>query len=242
MSAATAYALAPNRKERAVRAGVIFYLAILVALPLLGLVHFGLADGPGALIAALKSPVARAALWLTLWTSAVVAVINVVFGTATAWVLVRYEFPLKSWLSALIDLPLAIPTLVAGMMLGLLYGSTSYLGSRIEAFGGQIIFASPGIILALAFVTLPFVIRAVEPVLLEIDSAEEEAAQTLGAGPLKTFRTVFLPAITPAALSAGMRSLGRALGEFGSIVVVAGNIPLKTLTAPVFIFGEIESG
>jgi sulfate/thiosulfate transport system permease protein len=171
-----------------------------------------------------------------------VGAINMVLGTATAWVLVRYKLPGRTFLSALIDLPLAIPTLVAGIMLAILYGPTSLFGHALEARGIEIVFAPPGIVLALLFVTLPFVVRAVEPVLSEIDPAEEEAAIVLGAGPVKTFLTVFFPAILPATLSGGIRSAGRALGEFGSIVVVAGNIPLETLTAPVFIFGEIESG
>ena len=121
-------------------------------------------------------------------------------------------------------------------------GRTARSATRFAAHGIEIIFATPGIVLALLFVTLPFVIRAVEPVLLEIDPAEEEAALVLGAGPWRAFRTVYLPALVPAALSSAIRSLGRALGEFGSIVVVAGNIPMRTLTAPVYVFGEIESG
>ena len=153
--------------------------------------------------------------------------LNAVLGTATAWVLVRYRFPGRTALSALVDLPFAIPTLVAGMMLAVLYGQGSLIGASFAALGIELIFAPPGIVLALMFVTLPFVIRAVEPVLLEIDPAEEEAALVLGAGPWRAFRTVFLPAIAPAALSGAIRSLGRAMGEFGSIVVVAGNIPFK---------------
>jgi sulfate transport system permease protein len=177
-----------------------------------------------------------------LWTSALVALINLVLGTATAFVLVRYPIPGKALLSALIDLPLAIPTLVTGVMLAILYGPESMLGRTFTELGFPILFAKPSIVLALSFVTLPFVIRAVEPVLIELDPAEEEAAYTLGAGPIRTFRTVILPAIAPAALSASIRSLGRAMGEFGSIVIVAGNIPMQTLTAPVYILGEIESG
>jgi sulfate transport system permease protein len=237
-----AYALLPTRSERVARGAVVTYIALLVALPLLALVTFGLSDGLTTLVAALRSPVARSALWLTLWTSVLVGAFDIVLGVATAWVLVRYEFPGRAALSALVDLPLAIPTLVAGMMLATLYGANSFIGHTFQALGFQVIFAPAGIVLALLFVTLPFVIRAVEPVLQEIDPAEEEAATILGAGPFRTFRTVFFPAILPAALSAGIRSIGRALGEFGSIVVVAGNIPFRTLTAPVFIFGEIESG
>lgn len=242
MSAAASHALRPNRVERALRSGVMLYVALLVAFPLVGLVHFGIADGLLEFWERVTAPVARAALWLTIWTALLVGVINTIFGTATAWVLVRFNLPGRSLLSALVDLPLAVPTLVAGVMFAILYGPTSLVGQRLGVWGIEIVFARPGIVLALLFVTLPFVVRAVEPLLAEIDPAEEEAAMVLGAGPLETFRTVFLPAILPAALSGGIRTVGRALGEFGSIVVVAGNIPFATLTAPVFIFGEIESG
>lgn len=235
----------PKRQDagqRAVRLGVVFYLGALVALPLVSLVYYGFAGGLGAIWSVISAPVTRSALWLTVWTGALIAVCNILFGTATAWVLVRYRFPGRALLSALVDLPLAIPTLVAGVMLATLYGPSSTLGKFFSARGLEVIFAAPGIVLALLFVTLPFVVRAVEPVLLELDPAEEEAALTLGAGPLRIFYRVILPGIAPAALSGAVRSFARALGEFGSIVVVAGNIPHKTLTAPVFIFGEIESG
>jgi sulfate/thiosulfate transport system permease protein len=236
------HALRPNRVEQFLRSSVILYIVLLVAFPLVGLVHFGFADGLGAFWAHVNDPVARSALWLTIWTAVLVGVINTFLGTATAWVLVRYSFPGRPLLSALVDLPLAVPTLVAGVMLAILYGPKSMVGESLRVWGFEIMFAAPGIVLALLFVTLPFVVRAIEPLLAEIDPAEEEAAVLLGAGPIKTFRTVFLPAILPAALSGGIRSVGRALGEFGSTVMVAGNIPFKTLTAPVLIFGEIESG
>jgi sulfate transport system permease protein len=237
-----AYALAPGPAQRSVTFAVALYIVLLVAVPLAALVHAGFAQGLGALLQTVQHPVALQALWLTIWTATVIAVVNAVLGTATAWVLVRYRFPGRQVLSALVDLPFAIPTLVAGMMLAVLYGKGSLLGDTFSAWGIELIFAPPGIVLALMFVTLPFVIRAVEPVLIEIDPAEEEAALVLGAGPWRAFRTVYLPAFAPAAVSGAIRSLGRAMGEFGSIVVVAGNIPFKTLTAPVFVFGEIESG
>lgn len=235
-------ALRPSRLERTLRSGIVLYVVLLVAVPLIGLFHFGLADGLAQFWERITAPVARSALWLTMWTGLLVGILNTFLGTATAWALVRYRIPGRSWLSAAVDLPLAIPTLVAGLMLASLYGPTSLLGKSLRVWEIEIVFARPGIVLALLFVTLPFVVRAVAPLLAGIDPAEEEAAVVLGAGPWRTFRTVFLPAIMPAAISGGIRSLGRALGEFGSIVVIAGNIPLKTLTAPVFIFGEIESG
>jgi sulfate transport system permease protein len=237
-----AYALAPGRAEKLLRSASVLYVLLLVALPLSALVWFGTSDGFSSLATVLASKTAQNALWLTVWTSSLVAVLNVVLGTITAWVLVRYRIPGRGLISALLDLPLAIPTLVAGVMLAVLYGPNALIGQKLGELGWPIIFARPGIILALLFVTVPFVVRAVEPVLSEIDVGEEEAARTLGATPFQIFRTVFLPALAPAALSAGIRSLGRALGEFGSVVVVAGNIPNKTLTAPVFILGEIEGG
>ena len=236
------HVLTPGPVQRSIRLAVLIYVLFLVAVPLVGLVHFSLAEGFGEFWDRLSEPVARAALWLTIWTAVLVGGLNTLLGTATAWVLVRYRIPARAMISALVDLPLAIPTLVAGIMMVILYGPTSLIGRKVQVFDMEIAFAQPGIVLALLFVTLPFVVRAVEPVLLEVDPEEEEAAVILGAGPFQVFRTVFLPAIAPAAVSGGIRSLGRALGEFGSIVIIAGNIPFKTLTAPVFIFGEIESG
>ena len=237
-----AAALAPGPLERATRNAVTAYVLALVALPLLALVHAGFRQGLQEFTSAITAPVAVQALWLTAWTGLLVGALDLVLGTASAWVLVRYRFPGRQVLSALVDLPFAVPTLVAGVMIGVLYGRNSWAGRAFEHFGVSIMFAPPAIVMVLLFVTLPFVIRAVEPVLLEIDPAEEEAARVLGAGPLRIFRSVYLPAILPAALSGAIRALGRALGEFGSVVVVAGNIPWKTLTAPVYVFGEIESG
>lgn len=237
-----AVALTPGPGQRAATFGVALYIVLLVAVPLLALAHAGFAQGVALLWKAVSEPLARSALWLTIWTASLVAVATAFLGTATAWMLVRYRFLGRGALSAIVDLPFAIPTLVAGVMLALLYGRDSFFGSALSAYGMHVAFARPGIVLALMFVTLPFVVRAVEPVLLEIDPAEEEAALVLGAGPWRVFRRVFLPAITPAVLSGSIRSLGRALGEFGSIAVVAGNIPFRTLTAPVYVFAEIERG
>jgi sulfate transport system permease protein len=196
----------------ALRAGVITYVAVLVVLPLLALVQQGLGGGFGVLWEAVASPVAASALWLTLWTALAMAALNAVMGAATAWVLVRYRFPGRAFLSALLDLPFAIPTLVAGIMLVILFGPGSPLG------------------------------RAVEPVLTELDPDEEEAAGTLGAGRWRTFFEVILPPLLPAIGCGAVQCFARALAEFGSIVVVSGNMPRRTLTASVYLFGEIESG
>jgi sulfate transport system permease protein len=225
-----------------VRAAVLVYIGFLVFLPLAALAVHGLAGGLAALWQAIAAPSAQAALWLTLWSAALMALLNALMGTATAWALVRYRFPGRAFLSTLVDLPFAIPTLVTGVMLVILYGPHGMIGGWLAATDMKIAFAPPGILLALLFVTLPFVVRAVEPVLMEQDPAEEEAAGTLGAGPFMIFLRVLLPPLVPAILSGTVRSFARALGEFGSIVVVSGNIPYKTLTAPIFIFGEIEAG
>ena len=187
------------------------------------------------------APAAAEALQLTLLMAAVMTVVNVVFGVATAYVLARYEFPGRTLLNGLVDLPFAIPTLVTGVMLVVLYGPAGFLGRLFEGQGLKIIFAQPGILLALLFVCYPFVVRSVQPVLLGAERSEEEAAWTLGASRWRTFWRITLPEILPAVLTGALLCFARALGEFGSIVIVAGNIPGKTLTAPVYIFGEIES-
>jgi sulfate transport system permease protein len=155
---------------------------------------------------------------------------------------VRHEFPGKRLFSALVDLPLAIPTLVAGMMIVVLLGPQSSLGGYFSRHGFDVVFATPGIILALLFINLPMVVRAVEPVMRELDPAEEEAAHTLGAGDIRIYFQVLLPPLLPAVATGTLQSFARSLAEFGSIVVVSGNIPLRTLTSPVYIFGEVESG
>lgn len=224
------------------RGFVIAYVGALVALPIAALVVRAITAGGETFVEAMSGELARDALVLSLGTAALTAVLNGFLGTATAWVLVRYRFPGRSLVSALVDLPLSIPTLVAGVMLVILLGPQSKIGAWLEAHDMPIVYARGGIVLALLLVTLPFVVRAVEPVLLELDPAEEEAARTLGASGFLTFTRVILPGIVPAALSGSIRSFARSLAEFGSIAVVAGNIPYKTLTAPVFVFGAIESG
>jgi sulfate transport system permease protein len=226
------------------RVVAVAFLGVMVALPLAAVVGSVLTGpgGVGAALHALGSRTARAALWLTVWTAVVVALVNAVMGTLTAWVLARYHFFGKAILNAVIDLPFAIPTLVTGLMLVVLYGPQRVVGQVLAAHGLRLLFAPAGIILSLLFVTFPFVVRAVEPVLMDIDVDQEEAATTLGSSPFRTFFQVVLPALRPAVLTATLLTFTRALGEFGSVVVVAGNIPRRTLTAPVYVFGAIESG
>lgn len=234
--------LAVGPAPRVVRGAVLSYLGLLVILPLLALVVTGLTPGPAALWQAISAPAARHALFLSLWTAALVATINAVAGTATAWVLVRYRFPGRRALSALVDLPFAIPTLVAGLLIVLLFGPNTPAGGWLAARSIPVLFAPPAIVLALLLITVPFVVRAVEPVLVELDPAEEEAATLLGASPLVAFLRVILPAIAPAIGCGMLQSFARSLAEFGSIVIVSGNIPHSTMTMSVLVFGEVEAG
>jgi sulfate transport system permease protein len=225
-----------------VRAAALTYLLVLLVIPLTVIFQDGLREGLGGLWRAVSGTVAWHALWLTLWTAAIMAAINAVMGTVTAYVLVRYTFPGKGLLNAVVDLPLSIPTLVTGVMLVVLYGPQAALGSWLEQnLGWRIIFAPPGIILALLFVTYPFVVRAVQPVLAGLDREPEEAAATLGSSAWMTFRRVTLPALLLPITSGTLLSFARAIGEFGAIIIVAGNIPLRTQTAAVYVLGQVES-
>lgn len=249
MSAMTAAAPSAPRPVRAtpwgrwsLRGAALAYLAVLLVIPLIVIFRDGLREGLGGLATAVFAPQAAAALRLTLWTAAVMAIINAVIGTLTAYVQERYTFPGQSVLNALIDLPLAIPTLVTGVMLVVLYGPQTAVGGWVqEVFGLRIIFAPPGIILALLFVTYPFVVRAVQPVLASMDHDEEEAAATLGANALTIFWRVTLPALAVPIAGGTLLSFARAIGEFGAIVIVAGNIPFKSQTAAVYVLGAVES-
>jgi sulfate transport system permease protein len=196
----------------------------------------GFSDGLQSLKDALQAPGAREAILLTLALAGICAIVNVIFGSLIAYVLVRYEFPGRSLLSTVVDIPFAIPTLVTGVMLRALYGPNSPIGGFLEAHGIHVIFAQLGILLALLFVTLPLVVRTVQPVLLELDEAEEEAARVLGATRWYTFRRVVLPKLRAGIAGGGLLAFARAIGEFGAVVIVSGNIIGKTLTAPVLIF------
>ncbi len=239
---AAARSAPPPLGQWSVRLTALAYLTIMVVIPVTVIAVDGLQDGIDGLWRAIRSPVALHALQLTLWTGAVMAAINAIMGTLTAHVLVRYEFFGKSVINALIDLPLAIPTLVTGLMLVLLYGPQEALGAWLQReVGLRVIFAPPGIILALLFVTMPFVVRAVQPVIQGLDREQEDAAATCGAGPWTIFRRVTLPVLAPPVISGTLLSFARAIGEFGAIVIVAGNIPLRSQTAAVYVLGEIES-
>ena len=217
------------------RGVALLYLGLFILLPVAAILERGFSNGLTSLTDALNSFGAKNAIELTLIMAALTAIINGVFGTLLAYVLVRIRFPGRSLVSTIVDLPFAVPTLVAGVMLVALYGPNSVVGGWFEDHGIHIIFARLGILLALLFVTLPLVVRSVQPVLLELDLAEEEAARVLGAGGWTTFRRVVFPALRAAIAAGALLAFARSLGEFGAIVFVSGNIPNQTLTAPVLI-------
>ena len=181
----------------------------------------------------MTAPVALAAIWTTLVVSVGVALLNAVMGTLVAWVLVRDEFPGKRFVNALIDLPFALPTIVASIVLLSLYGPNSPIGVHLNA-------TRWGLAVALAFVTLPFVVRSVQPVLIELDRDVEEAAASLGASNATTFRRVVLPTLAPAIISGAGLAFARAIGEYGSVVLIGGNIPRQTQVVSQYIQQQIE--
>jgi sulfate/thiosulfate transport system permease protein len=210
------------------------WLTLIVLIPLAAVVVRSLDGGVGEFVDAITNRQAIAAIRLTVIVSIVVTAIDAVMGVLIAWVLVRDEFRGKSAVNALIDLPFALPTIVAGLTLLALYGNTSPVGINVA-------YTQAGVALALLFVTLPFVVRAVQPVLMSLDREAEQAAASLGAGPIYTFRRIILPALRPAIVAGVALAFGRAVGEFGAIVLISGNIPFKTEVASVFVYSRIES-
>jgi sulfate transport system permease protein len=210
------------------------YLGLIVLIPLAAVVAESTTGGPSAFWRAVTGDQALAAMRFTVLVSIVVVVVNIVTGTLTAWVLVRDEFPGKRLVNALIDLPFALPTIVAGLVLLALYGPKGPAPFDIG-------FTRIAVALALLFVTLPFVVRSVQPVLMELDREMEEAATSLGARPRTVFARIVLPNLVPAIAAGAGLAFARALGEFGSVVLISGNIPFKTEVAAVFLFGQIES-
>lgn len=229
-------AAVPRLGRWGLRGTAFLYLGLMVVVPLSAVVAKGFGDGLTSLRSALDLLGAWAAIRLTLVTAAAAALLNGVFGTLLAYTLVRFRFPGRSVLGAIVDLPFAIPTLVTGVMLVALYGPNSSIGAFLARHGIQVVFAPLGILLALLFVTLPLVVRTVEPVLLELDPAEEDAARVLGASSWTSFRRVVLPALRHGIVAGVLLSFARAIGEFGAVVIVSGNMTNRTLTAPVFVF------
>lgn len=177
---------------------------------------------------------------LTFYTSFVAAMVNVLFGTLIAWVLVRYDFVGKRFVDALVDLPFALPTAVAGIALTAIYAPNGWIGQYFEAAGVKIAYTQYGIVIALTFIGLPFVVRSVQPVLQELDQQYEEAAATLGASSVQIFFKIIFPAIFPAVLTGFGLAFARALGEYGSVVFISGNMPMKTEIVPLLIITKLE--
>ncbi|NLG56100.1 MAG: sulfate ABC transporter permease subunit CysT, partial [Rhodococcus sp.] len=209
------------------------WLSVIVLLPLAALTVASLDNGISGFIDAVTAPNALASLRITVAVSAVVALINVVMGTLIAWTLVRDDFPGKRIVNALIDLPFALPTIVASIVLLSLYGPQSPINIHLNA-------TKAGLIVALAFVTLPFVVRSVQPVLIELDRDVEEAAASLGASNMTIFRRIVLPTLTPAIISGAGLAFARAIGEYGSIILIGGNIPRDTQVTSQYIQQQIE--
>lgn len=225
------------------RGAALVYLIAFIVVPLIVVNVQGVRFGLDTLWQSISRPEAVSAITLSVWTSALMAIINTVMGTLTAYVLVAYRFPGKSVFNTLIDLPFAIPTLVTGVMLVVLFGPQTFIGAFFSReLGIRILFATPAIVIALLFVGYPFVIRTVQPVLLQIDANQQDAAHTIGASSWSTFRRVIFPALRPAIVTGALLSFARSLGEFGSIIVVSGNIPMRSQTATVYLYTQVEAG
>jgi sulfate transport system permease protein len=210
------------------------WMSLLVLIPLGAVVWRAQRDGLSGFWRAVTTPEAAAAIRLTVGAALLVALINAVFGTLIAWMLVRDSFRGKRIVDAVIDLPFALPTIVAGLVLLTLYGKNSPVGLELA-------YTRAGVVVALLFVTLPFVVRAVQPVLLELDVEMEQAAASLGARPLTIFRRIVLPNLLPAISAGTALAFARAISEFGSTVLISGNLPFKTQVASVHIFGQVEN-
>jgi sulfate transport system permease protein len=218
----------------------IFYLALIVLIPLSAVFLKTFTMTWEAFWAAVTSERVMASYRLSFGASLIAAFLNVIFGGIVAWVLVRYRFPGKRFIDALVDLPFALPTAVAGITLTALYSQNGWIGQYLTKFGFKVAFTPLGVVLALTFIGLPFVVRTVQPVLEDVERELEEAAASLGATSLQTFVRVVLPTITPALLTGFALAFARATGEYGSVIFIAGNIPLVSEITPLFIITKLE--
>jgi sulfate/thiosulfate transport system permease protein len=216
------------------------YLGVIVVLPLAGLFLVAAGMTLEAFVQAVTSPRVLASYRLSFGGALIAATVNAVFGLIVAWVLVRYRFPGKRLLDALVDLPFALPTAVAGIALTAIYAPNGWIGARLAPFGIQVAFTPLGVIVAMTFIGLPFVVRTVQPVLQDLGAEQEEVAASLGAGRLQTIRRVVLPAILPALLTGFTLALARAVGEYGSIIFIAGNLPMVSEITPLLIVIKLE--
>lgn len=218
----------------------IAYLGLIVLIPLAGLILKSAGLGWSELYRIATDLRTVNAIWLSVWTAFIAAVINVPFGVLVAWVMVRYRFPGRRILDAAVDLPFALPTAVAGIALTALYAPNGWVGAYLEEWGIKAAYTPLGIVIALTFIGLPFVVRTVQPLMEDIDKEVEEAAATLGAGRFQTVRRVILPAILPAVITGFALAFARAIGEYGSVVFIAGNIPYVSEIAPLLIIIRLE--
>ena len=216
------------------------YLSLFVLIPLSALAIRPGENGLDSVIAAVASPRAQAALRLSFAAAAVAAIVNAVMGGLLAWVLTRYEFPGKRLADAVIDLPFALPTAVAGIALTALYAQNGPIGGLLSPLGIKIAYTPLGVVVAMIFVGLPFVVRSIQPVLQDLDQEVEAAAETLGASPLQTATRIILPAMLPALLSGVGLAFARGVGEYGSVIFIAGNMPLRSEIAPLLIVTQLE--
>ena len=218
----------------------LFYLSVIVLIPLSALIFKTFNLTWDQFVAAVSSPRVMASYRLTFGASFIAATVNAAFGLLLAWVLVRYEFPGKKIVDALVDLPFALPTAVAGISLTALLASNGWIGSLLAPYGIQLAFNRYGIVIALIFIGLPFVVRTVQPVLEDAEKELEEAASCLGATRFQTFRHVIFPTIAPALLTGFAMAFARAIGEYGSVIFIAGNMPMISEITPLIIIGKLE--
>ncbi|WP_414528835.1 sulfate ABC transporter permease subunit CysT [Nodularia chucula] len=218
----------------------ITYISIVLLLPVSALILRAATLSPIEFWRLATAPVALSTYNITFVTAFFAAAINCVAGTATAWVLVRYDFPFKRVLDAVIDLPFALPTAVAGITLATVYSEQGWIGSFLTPLGIRVSFTRLGVAVAMVFISVPFVVRTVQPVLQELDSTIEEAAWSLGASQWQTFWLVVLPPLVPAILTGTTQAFARAVGEYGSVVLIAANIPYQDLIAPILVFQRLE--
>ncbi|SDX22574.1 sulfate ABC transporter permease subunit CysT [Paenibacillus sp. CF384] len=218
----------------------IFYLSVLVIIPLAGIFIKTSGLTPAQFWDTVSNARVIASYKISFLTSFYAALINLVFGLVVAWVLVRYKFPGKKLVDSLIDLPFALPTAVAGIALTAIYAPNGWIGSLLEPLGIKVAFTPLGITLALIFIGLPFVVRTVQPVLQDLDNEVEEAAVMLGAFRWRTFRRVILPELIPPLLTGFALAFARGIGEYGSVVFISGNMPMKTEIAPLLIMTKLE--
>lgn len=218
----------------------LLYLTIIILIPVVALILKGAEIGPARFLAIVTSPRTLTALKVTVTAAAVSTLFNAVYGLLMAWVLVRYEFLGKRLLDALMDIPFALPTAVAGLSLTALFSANGWFGPVLDALGFEVVYTIWGIIIAMTFTSIPFVVRTVQPVLEDLDPALEQAAMTLGARPWTIFRRVVFPAILPAFLAGSTIAFARSLGEFGAVVFIAGNKPMETEIASLLAYIRLE--